>query len=49
MKITLDIARLNDIIDISSRFVSKNSTLPILQNIYLKASMDNTLIVRATD
>ena len=49
MKITLDIARLNDIIDISSRFVSKNSTLPILQNIYLKASMDNSLIVRATD
>lgn len=49
MKITLDVARLNDIIDISNRFVSKNSTLPILQNIYLKASMDNSLIVRATD
>lgn len=36
------------ILDIASRFVSKNATLPILQNIYLKASID-TLIIRATD
>ena len=49
MKILIDVAKLNDIIDISSRFVAKNSTLPILQNIYMKASMDNTLVVRATD
>lgn len=35
-------------LDIASRFVSKNSTLPILQNIYLKASID-TLLIRATD
>jgi DNA polymerase III sliding clamp (beta) subunit (PCNA family) len=48
MKIIVETARLNDIIDISSRFVAKNATLPILQNIYLKASIDN-LIVRATD
>lgn len=49
MKIVIDVSKLNDIIDISSRFVAKNSTLPILQNIYMKASMDNTLVVRATD
>lgn len=49
MKIVIDVAKLNDIIDISSRFVAKNSTLPILQNIYMKASMDNTLVIRATD
>lgn len=48
MKITINTAKLNDIVDISSRFVAKNATLPILQNIYLKASIDN-LIVRATD
>ncbi|MCK9466920.1 MAG: DNA polymerase III subunit beta [Candidatus Absconditabacterales bacterium] len=48
MKITINTTKLNDIVDISSRFVAKNATLPILQNIYLKASIDN-LIVRATD
>jgi DNA polymerase III sliding clamp (beta) subunit (PCNA family) len=48
MKIVIDVAKLNDIIDISSRFVAKNSTLPILQNIYMKASIDN-IVVRATD
>lgn len=48
MKIIINTSKLNDIIDISSRFVSKNATLPILQNIYLKASIDN-LVVRATD
>jgi len=35
-------------IDIASKFVAKNSTLPILQNIYLKWSIDN-LLIRATD
>ena len=48
MKIIVDVAKLNDIIDISSRFVAKNATLPILQNIYMKASIDN-IVVRATD
>ncbi len=48
MKIIVETSKLNDIIEISSRFVAKNATLPILQNIYLKASIDN-LIVRATD
>ena len=35
-------------LDIATKFVSKNSTLPILQNIYLKASIDS-LLIRATD
>lgn len=35
-------------LDIAAKFVSKNSTLPILQNIYLKASIDS-LLIRATD
>lgn len=48
MKITIEVAKLNNIIDISGRFVAKNATLPILQNIYLKASIDS-LIIRATD
>lgn len=48
MKISIEIAKLIDVIDISSRFVAKNATLPILQNIYLKASIDS-LIIRATD
>lgn len=48
MKITFDRLKLIDMLDIASRFVSKNATLPILQNIYLKASID-TLIIRATD
>lgn len=48
MKITIELSKLVDVIDIAIRFVSKNSTLPILQNIYLKASIDS-LIIRATD
>lgn len=48
MKITIETAKLLEIIDLGLRFVSKNATLPILQNFYFKASID-TLIVRATD
>ena len=48
MKINIELAKLVDVVDIASRFVSKNSTLPILQNIYLKASIDS-LTIRATD
>ena len=45
MKIVIDVAKLNDIIDISSRFVAKNATLPILQNIYMKASIYNIVVI----
>jgi len=48
MKITIQVAQLIDLTDIASRFVAKNATLPILQNIYMKASIDN-LTIRATD
>lgn len=48
MKISLELSKVLGMLDIASRFVSKNSTLPILQNIYLKASID-TLLIRATD
>lgn len=48
MKIIIETEKMNEIIDISSKFVAKNATLPILQNIYLKASIDN-LMIRATD
>ena len=48
MKIVIDRCKLLDVCDIASRFVSRNSTLPILQNIYMKASID-TLNIRATD
>lgn len=48
MKVTVQVAQVADIIDIASRFVARNATLPILQNVYLKASID-TLTIRATD
>lgn len=48
MKISIETAKLIDVIDIATRFVAKNATLPILQNIYFKASID-TLLLRATD
>ena len=48
MKISIETAKLIEVIDIATRFVAKNATLPILQNIYLKASID-TLLLRATD
>jgi DNA polymerase III sliding clamp (beta) subunit (PCNA family) len=48
MKITVELAELIDLADIAGRFVAKNATLPILQNIYMKASIDS-LIIRSTD
>ena len=48
MKITIETAKLLEVIDLGLRFVSKNATLPILQNFYFKASIDS-LLLRATD
>lgn len=48
MKLQINTKKLIDIIDISGRFVAKNATLPILQNMYLKGGLD-TLLIRATD
>ncbi|MFA7298304.1 MAG: DNA polymerase III subunit beta [Candidatus Absconditabacterales bacterium] len=48
MKITIETAKLLEVIDLGLRFVSKNATLPILQNFYFKAAIDG-LLLRATD
>ncbi len=48
MKIVMETAQLIEITELAQRFVSKNSTLPILQNFYFKTNMDS-LIIRATD
>jgi DNA polymerase III subunit beta len=48
MKVTLNTAQLQDMCDIISRFVSKHSTLPILENVYIKWSGDQ-FVMRATD
>ena len=48
MKVTLWSKELKEILDLSTRFVAKNNTLPILQNIYLHGK-DSKLTIRATD
>lgn len=48
MKIKIKTSTLQEILDLSSRFVSKHSTLPVLENIYIKGHIDS-LIFRATD
>jgi DNA polymerase III sliding clamp (beta) subunit (PCNA family) len=48
MKVTLKTVQLQEVCDILSRFVSKHSTLPILENIYIKGSGD-VIVLRATD
>lgn len=48
MKVTLPVSQLNELLDIVSKFVSKHSTLQILENIYIKGSID-MLTLRATD
>ena len=48
MKVAIKVSKLQEVLSIASNFVSKNSVLPILQNIYMKASIDE-VIIRATD
>ncbi len=48
MKTTIKTAVLADILDIATRFVSRNTTLPILENVYIKWGID-TLMFRASD
>lgn len=48
MKTTIKTAKLAEILDICSRFVGRNTTLPILENVYIKWWLDN-LIFRASD
>lgn len=48
MKTTIKTSKLAEILDICSRFVGRNTTIPILENVYIKWWLDN-LIFRASD
>jgi len=48
MIVTLQTEKLKEVLDLASRFVSKHSTLPVLENIYIKGNID-TITFRATD
>lgn len=48
MQCTISTKDFDDIMGIVVRFISKNTTLPILQNVYLQITND-TLLVRATN
>lgn len=48
MKTIIKTAVLADILEIATRFVSRNTTLPILENVYIKWGID-TLMFRASD
>ncbi len=48
MQISLPTAVLKNVLDLASRYVAKNSTLPVLQHVYMKANVD-TILFRATD
>lgn len=48
MKIILQTLLLKNVLDVTSRFIAKSTTLPILQHLYIKWNVDSILI-RATD
>lgn len=48
MKLTISKKQLLEALELVSKFVSRNSTLPILENIYIWGNID-TLILKATD
>lgn len=48
MQAAVSVKKLQEIMDLVTRFVSKHATLPILENVYIKASLDG-LIFRAAD
>jgi len=48
MIVTLATDKLKEILEIVSRFVAKHSTLPVLENIYIKSNVD-VLVFKATD
>lgn len=48
MQATVPVKKLQEIMDLVTRFVSKHATLPILENVYIKASLDG-LVFRAAD
>lgn len=48
MKLSLEVSLLSELLDLSTKFIAKSSTLPILQNIYISV-MDNEVTIKATD
>lgn len=48
MKLSLEVSVLSELLDLSTRFIAKSSTLPILQNIYISV-VDNEVTIKATD
>lgn len=48
MRVTVKLQELKDIIGVMGWFVSRHATLPVLENIYIKAGVDG-LVFRATD
>lgn len=48
MKVELTTKKLQEMLDLAYRFIAKNSTLPILQNVYIQTTKDS-LRMRATD
>lgn len=48
MKATVAVATLQELLDLVSRFVSRHATLPILENILIKANIDS-ITLKATD
>ncbi len=48
MKATLKVSKFKEVLDLASKFVSSHSTLPVLENIYIKSD-GSRLIFRATD
>ena len=48
MKATVRVSQLQELLDLVSRFVSRHATLPILENVLIKAWVD-TITLKATD
>lgn len=48
MQITINTTQCNNALDLVTRFVSKHATLPILENVYISASIDS-LTLKGTD
>lgn len=48
MKLSLEVSLLSELLDLSTKFIAKSSTLPILQNISLSV-LNNEVTLKATD
>ncbi|MEF2176091.1 MAG: DNA polymerase III subunit beta [Candidatus Absconditabacteria bacterium] len=48
MKLTVKLSYLQEVMELVFRYVSKHSTLPVLENIYIRGNIDS-VIFRATD